>query len=140
MEKKNYSSKIKELHHQAIEDIKAMMKEYGKAVADLAGSSAPHAYVIGSPKFDPEIGCLYAEVMGVIFEDGVIKFDINWDMDSDDYLEKYPNWNDDISDLYAVVDANDLDTLVPCAGLDSVYEAVYEYLTCGYKGDNDKSL
>jgi hypothetical protein len=140
MEKKNYSSEIKELHHQAIEDIKAMMKEYGKAVVDLAGSSAPHAYVIGSPEFDPEIGCLYAEVMAVIFEDDTIKFDINWDMDGEDYLEEYPNENGDIGDLYVVVDATDFEKLIPCAGIETVYQAVWDYLYYGYTGDDDEDI
>jgi hypothetical protein len=29
---------------------------------------------------------------------------------------------------------------MPCAGVSSVYEAVYEYLTKGYKGDEDEDL
>jgi hypothetical protein len=61
-------------------------------------------------------------------------------MDSEDYLENYPNKNYDIGDLYEAVDANDFEKLVPCAGLSSVYEAVWEYLERGYKGDNDENL
>jgi hypothetical protein len=81
-----------------------------------------------------------AEVLSVIFEDDKIKLNINWDIDSDDYLKENPNDNDDIGDLYSVVEANDFEKLIPCAGINSVYEAVWEYLTYGYKGDNDENL
>ena len=138
MEHKNYYGEIKALHKQIVEDIKNMMEEYGKVVVDLAGSPAPHAFVVGIPDFDTGLGDMDAEVLSVILEDDTIKFDVNWDMDTEDYLEEYPNENDDISDLYEVIDANDFEKLVPCSGLGSVYESVYEYLTNGYKGDNDE--
>jgi hypothetical protein len=140
MEKKNFYFQVKTLHNEIVAEIKKVMLEHNKAVVDLAGSPAPHAFVIGSPAFDPELGSMDAEVLKVILEDGKIKFDINWDMDSDYYLEQYPNWNEDIGDLYEVVDADDFDKLVPCAGISSVYESVWEYLTYGYKGDNDEDL
>ena len=138
MEHKNYYGEIKALHKQIVEDIKNMMEEHNKSVVDLAGSPAPHAFVVGIPDFDTGLGDMDAEVLSVILEDDTIKFDVNWDMDSEDYLEEYPNWNEDISDLYEVIDANDFEKLVPCSGLGSVYESVYEYLTNGYKGDNDE--
>ena len=140
MRRKDYYSKIRNLHKQVIEDIKSLMLEKGKAVIDLAGSEAPHAFVVGVPDFDPEIGSMDAEVLKVILEDDKVKFDINWDMDSDEYLEKYPNWNEDIGDLYQVVDADDLEKLIPCAGIDTVYDAVYEYLKYGYVGDDDEDI
>ena len=140
MRRKDYYSKIRNLHKQVIEDIKSLMLEKGKAVIDLAGSEAPHAVVVGVPDFDPEIGSMDAEVLKVILEDDKVKFDINWDMDSDYYLEQYPNWNEDIGDLYQVVDADDFEKLIPCAAIDSVYDAVYEYLKYGYVGDDDKDI
>lgn len=140
MDKKNFYGNIKKLHRDIVAEISALMVEHKKAVVDLAGSQAPHAFVVGVPDFDPELGNMDAEVLKVILEDGKIKFDINWDMDSDYYLEQYPNWNEDIGDLYEVIDADDFDKLVPCAGISSVYESVWEYLTYGYKGDNDEDL
>ena len=138
MDKKNYYNKINELHHQVVADIKKMMEDYGKVVVDLMGSPAQYAYVVGKPEFMDEDEYCQADVLAVILEDNQIKLDINWGMDSDEYLEKYPNENDDISDLYAVVDADNLGVLVPCAGIDEVYDSVYEYLTNGYKGDRDE--
>jgi hypothetical protein len=140
MNKKNFYGDIKTLHKQVVAEIKALMVEYGKAVVDLAGSPAPHAFIIGVPDFDWDMDYIEAEVLSVIFEDDKIKLNINWDIDSDDYLKENPNDNDDIGDLYSVVEANDFEKLIPCAGINSVYEAVWEYLTYGYKGDNDENL
>jgi hypothetical protein len=117
-----------------------MMIDHNKAVVDLAGSEAPHAFVIGIPDFDWDADYVEAEVMSVILEDGMIKFDINWNIDSDEYLDENPNENDDISDLYTVVDSDDFEKIIPCAGISSVYGAVWEYLEYGYKGDNDEDI
>ena len=78
--------------------------------------------------------------MAVILEDDKVKLDINWDIDSEEYLEQHPNENDDIGDLYAVIDALDYEKIIPCAGIDTVYNAVWEYLEYGYKGDNDEDI
>jgi hypothetical protein len=140
MEKKNFYGDIKTLHKKVVAEILALMVEHNKAVVDLAGSEAPHAFVVGVPEFDYDMDYMEAEVLKVILEDGKVMFDINWDMDSDEYLEQHPNDNDDIGDLYSVVDANDFEKLIPCAGISSVYEAVWEYLEYGYKGDDDEDL
>ena len=116
------------------------MLEKNKRVVDLAGSQASHAYIIGVPDFNWDIDYVEAEVLKVILEDNQVKLDINWDIDSEDYLDVCPNTNDDIGDLYVVVNADDFERLVPCAGIDSVYEAVWEYLEYGYKGDEDEDL
>ena len=140
MEKKNFYGETKNLHKQIVAEILALMVEHKKAVVDLAGSQAPHAFIIGVPDFDWDVDYMEAEVLEVILEDGKIKFDINWNIDSDEYLEQYPNENDDIDELYTDVDANDFERLIPCAGLSSVYEAVWEYLSYGYTGDKDEDL
>ena len=140
MEKKNFYGETKNLHKQIVAEILALMVEHKKAVVDLAGSEAPHAFIIGVPDFDWDVDYMEAEVLEVILEDGQVKFDINWNIDSDEYLEEHPNENDDISDLYAVVEANDFEKLLPCAGISGVYDSVWEYLEYGYKGDNDEDL
>ena len=138
--RRRFDKDIKAMHSQIVDEIKQLMVEHGKAVVDLAGSEAPHAFIVGVPDFDADLDYMEAEVMAVILEDNQIKLDINWDMDSEDYLEQYPNENDDIGDLYAVVDALDYEKLIPCAGIDTVYNAVWEYLEYGYKGDNDEDI
>ena len=140
MEKKDFYGETKSLHNQIVEEIKALMIEHNKAVIDLAGSPAPHAFIIGVPDFDADLDYTEACVLEVILEDGQVKLDVNWSIDSDEYLEQYPNENDDIGDLYEAIDANDFEKLMPCAGMSSVYEAVWEYLERGYKGDNDENL
>lgn len=140
MDKKNFYGDIKHLHKNVVAEIFAMMVEHGKAVVDLAGSETPHAFVVGVPEFDYDMDYMEAEVLKVILEDGKVMFDINWDMDSDGYLEQHPNENGDIGDLYTVIDANDFERLIPCAGISSVYEAVWEYLENGYKGEDDDDL
>lgn len=140
MDKKNFYGDIKNLHKQVVAEIKKIMLEKKKAVIDLAGSQAPHAFIIGVPDFNWDIDYVEAEVLKVILEDNQVKLDINWDIDSEDYLDVCPNTNDDIGDLYAVVNADDFERLVPCAGIDSIYQAVWEYLEYGYKGDEDEDF
>ena len=140
MDKKNFYGEIKNLHKQIVAEILALMVEHKKAVVDLAGSQAPHAFIIGVPDFDADMDYMEAEVLKVILENGKVKFDINWDMDSEDYLDKYPNENGDIGDLYQVIDATDFEKLIPCAGIETVYQAVWDYLYYGYTGDEDEDL
>ena len=138
--RKRFDKDIKGLHEQIVDEIKQLMAWNRKAVVDLAGSEAPHAFIVGVPEFDADIDYMEAEVMAVILEDNQIKLDINWGLDSEEYLKEYPNENDDISDLYTVVDAMDYERLLPCAGIETVYNAVWEYLEYGYKGDNDEDI
>jgi hypothetical protein len=140
MERKDFYNDIKSLHNQVVAEIKKLMTEHHKVRIDLAGSEAPHAFIIGVPDFNADVDYMEAEVLKVILEDGKVKFDINWDMDAEEYLEKYPNENGDIGDLYQVVDADDFEKLIPCASIDSVYDAVYEYLKYGYVGDDDEDI
>ena len=140
MDKKNFYGETKNLHKQIVAEILALMVEHKKAVVDLAGSQAPHAFIIGVPDFDADMDYMEAEVLKVILENGKVKFDINWDMDSEDYLDKYPNENGDIGDLYQVIDATDFEKLIPCAGIETVYQAVWDYLYYGYTGDEDEDL
>lgn len=140
MEKKDFYTRTKNLHNEIVAEIKQMMIDHNKAVVDLAGSEAPHAFIVGVPDFDWDMDYIEAEVLKVILEDGKIKFDINWNIDSNEYLDAHPNENGDISDLYSIVEANDLKKLLPCAGISGVYDSVWEYLEYGYKGDNDEDL
>ena len=140
MEYKDFYSDIKRVHRQVVEEIKNLMIEKNKAVIDLAGSEAPHAFIMGVPDFNADVDYMEAEVLKVILEDGKVKFDINWGMDSEDYLEQYPNENGDIGDLYVVVDATDFEKLIPCAGIETVYQAVWDYLYYGYTGDDDENI
>ena len=138
--RKWFDKDIKALHSQIVDEIKQLMAWNRKAVVDLAGSEAPHAFIVGVPDFDADLDYMEAEVMAVILEDDKVKLDINWDIDSEEYLEQHPNENDDIGDLYAVIDALDYEKIIPCAGIDTVYNAVWEYLEYGYKGDNDEDI
>jgi hypothetical protein len=140
MERKDFYAQTKNLHNEIVADIKQMMIDHNKAVVDLAGSPAPHAFIVGVPDFDWDMDYIEAEVLKVILEDGKIKFDINWNIDSNEYLDAHPNENGDISDLYSIVEANDFKKLLPCAGISGVYDSVWEYLEYGYKGDDDEDI
>jgi hypothetical protein len=128
MEHKNFYPEIKDLHKQIVAEIVALMVEHGVNEVDLLGSSADHAFIIGVPDFDWDCDYMEAEVSKVYYEDGQIKLDVIWDIDTDDYLERNPNENDDIGDIYSVVEANDFQKVVPCAGIDGVYQAVWQVL------------
>jgi hypothetical protein len=138
--KKDFYEDIKFLHKNIVAEIFALMVDHNKKVVDLAGSQAPHAYIIGVPQFDWDIDYVEAEVLKVSIGDNGIEFDINWNVDTEEYLAQNPNDDDDIGDLYQVVEASDFTRVLPCAGIDSVYDAVYEYLTNDYTGDTDESL
>ena len=137
MERKDFYGDIKGLHNSIVDEIYNLMIDNNKEVIDLAGSEAPHAFIVGVPDFNADVDYMEAEVLKVILEEDTIKFDINWDMDGEEYLEKYPNENGDIGDLYSIVEAKDFEKLIPCAGIDTVYQAVWEYLEYGYVGDED---
>ena len=137
MERKDYSNDIKTLHNNVVAEIKMLMTEHHKVRIDLAGSDAPHAFIIGVPDFDWDTYYIEAEVLKVQVIDGKVELDISWNIDTDDFLNRCPNTNDDIGELYAVVEADDFTKLIPCAGIDSVYEAVFEHLEYGYTGDYD---
>ena len=95
MEKKNFYFQVKTLHKEIVAEIKKVMLEQNKAVVDLAGSPAPHAFIVGVPDFDADLDYMEAEVLSVILEDDKIKFDINWDLDSEEYLDasvECPQW------------------------------------------------
>lgn len=138
--RKRFDKDIKGLHEQIVDEIKQLMAWNRKAVVDLMGSEAPFASIVGIPEFKQGNEYVEGQVFSVILEDDKIKLDVNWAIDTDEYLKEFPNENDDISDLYAVIDALDYDRIVPCAGIDSVYNAVWEYLEYGYKGDNDEDI
>ena len=137
MERKEFFNGIKTLHNNVVAEIKKLMTEHHMVRIDLAGSAAPHAYIIGVPDFDWDTDYIEAEVLKVQVIDGNVELDINWGIDSEKYLEKNPNENGDIGDLYQVVGANDFERVIPCAGIDSVYQAVWEYFKYGYTGDED---
>jgi hypothetical protein len=128
MEHKNFYPEIKDLHKQIVAEIVALMVEHGVNEVDLLGSSADHAFIIGVPDFDWDCDYMEAEVSKVYYEDSQIKLDVIWDIDTEDYLAHNPNENDDIGDIYSVVEANDFQKVVPCAGIDGVYEAVWQIL------------
>lgn len=136
-ERKDYYESVKQLHCQVVDDIAAMMKAYGKDTVDLLGSQAPHAFVVGVPDFDCDLDYMEAEVSRVYLRGHEVELDVIWTIDTEEYLAQNPNDNGDIGDLYQVIGAKDFSKLVPCAGIDTVYQAVWEYLTYGYKGDAD---
>jgi hypothetical protein len=112
MERKDFYGDIKRLHNSIVDEIYNLMIDNNKEVIDLAGSEAPHAFIVGVPDFNADVDYMEAEVLKVILEEDTIKFDINWDMDGEEYLEKYPNENGDIGDLYSIVEAKDFEKLI----------------------------
>ena len=67
-----------------------------------------------------------AEVSKVYYEDGQLVLDVCWDIDTDELAEQ--NENGDIGDAYTDVKANGFTRIKPCAGIETVYESVYQVL------------
>lgn len=125
MEKKDFYGDIRNLHKEIVAEIVKLMVEHDVTEVDLLGSSADHAYVIGSP-FDWDVDYMEAEVSKVYYEDGQLVLDVCWDIDTFELAEQ--NENGDIGDAYTDVKANDFTSIKPCAGIDSVYESVWQVL------------
>ena len=125
MEKKDFYGDIRNLHKEIVAEIVKLMVEHDVKEVDLLGSSADHAYVIGAP-FDRDVDYMEAEVSKVYYEDGQLVLDVCWDIDTFELAEQ--NENGDIGDVYTDVKANDFTCIKPCAGIDSVYESVWQVL------------
>ncbi len=125
MEKKDFYGDIRNLHKEIVAEIVKLMVEHDVTEVDLLGSSADHAYVIGAP-FDWDVDYMEAEVSKVYYEDGQLVLDVCWDIDTFELAEQ--NENGDIGDAYTDVKANDFTCIKPCAGIDSVYESVWQVL------------
>ena len=129
MEHKDFYPRIKGLHKEVVAEIVALMIKHKVNEVDLLGSSADHAFIIGVPDFDMDVDYMEAEVSKVYYEDNQIKLDVVWDIDTDELAAQ--NENGDIGDAYSIVTANDFEKVVPCAGIDSVYQAVWQVLEEG---------
>ena len=126
MEKQDFYTEIKALHEKIVQDIVNMMLEHGVDEVDLAGSSADHAYIIGVPDFDWDVDYMEAEVLKVYLENGKLVLDVNWDIDSEVLAAQ--NENGDIGAAYTDIKATDDEKIKPCAGIEIVYESVYQVL------------
>lgn len=126
MEKKDFYSDIRELHKEIVAEIVALMVEHEVTEVDLLGSSADHAYVIGVPDSDWDMDYMEAEVSKVYYEDGQLVLDVCWDIDTEELAAQ--NEDGDIGDAYADVKANDFTRIKPCAGIETVYESVWQVL------------
>jgi len=125
MNYRDFNREIKALHERIVQEIVNMMLEHGVDEVDLAGSSADHAYIIGVPDFDWD-DYISAEVLKVYVENGKLVLDVNWDIDSEVLAAQ--NENGDIGDAYTDIKATDYEKIKPCAGIDMVYDSVYQVL------------
>ena len=129
MKKKDYYQQRVELHKNCVADIVAMMADKGVTEVDLLGSSADHAFVMGTPDFDWDVDYMEMEVSRVYYRDGQLELDVVLDVDTDELAER--NENGDISSAYQLIKANDFSKVMAAAGIDSVYDAVYQVLYLG---------
>ncbi len=126
MEHKDFYGDVKRLHMAVVSETVALMAAHGADEVDLLGSSADHAFVIGVPDFDCDADYMSAEVSKVYCEDGRLVFDIIWDVDTAELAER--NEDGDIGDAYTDVRADDFGRIIPCAGIETVYESVWQVL------------
>lgn len=127
MEHKEYYIEIKRLHNKIVADIVNMMLEHNITEVDLLGSSADHAMVTGYPS--DGAGAMTLEVSKVYLKDDTIELDVILDVDTEELAASNPNG--DISDAYRVYRADDFYHIIPCAGIEQVYESVWQVLECG---------
>ena len=119
----NFTSQIKTLHKEIVNEIINLMNEHNVTEVDLLGSDADHAYITGWPNGDE---VMILEVNKAFIKDGKLKLDVILDVDTDELAES--NENGDISEAYQVFDANDFLAFIPCAGISDVYDTIYDIL------------
>jgi hypothetical protein len=122
--KKDFYGDIKHLHEVIVAEIVTLMAVYGVDEVDLLGSSADHAYVCGYPGDGADV--MEMEVSRVHWENGQLMLDVILDTDTDELAEQ--NENGDIGDAYQCWRANDFTHFKPCAGIEMVYDSVYQVL------------
>lgn len=123
MEKKDFYGDIKQLHKEIVDEILLLMVEHKVDEVDLLGSSADHAYVCGYPGDGADVQEM--EVSRV-YLDGFVMLDVILDVDTGELAEQ--NENGDIGDAYQCWRASDFTHFKPCAGIETVYESVYQVL------------
>lgn len=124
MDKKDFYNDIKSLHKDIVSAIALLMFEHGVTEVDLLGSNADHAYVAGWPGDGCDIQEM--EVSRVYFEDDSVLLDVVLDIDTEELAEQ--NEDGDIGDAYQCWRANDFTHFKPCAGIEMVYESVWQVL------------
>lgn len=124
MEKKNFYQDIKALHEKIVMDIKRLMLSHETAVIDLLGSNADHAYICGYPGDGADV--MEMEVGKVYLVNGELMLDVILDVDTEELAAQ--NEHGDISDAYQCWNANDFSHFKPCAGIELVYECVWQVL------------
>lgn len=122
-----YYGEIKNLHQRIVNDIVSLMNEHHVDTVDLLGSDARHAMVTGYPS--DGMGAMTLEVNQVVIKNGTLMLDVILDVDTDELAEQSPDG--DIGDAYQLYAATDYYHIIPCAGIDQVYDAVYEVLEYG---------
>jgi len=124
MEKKDFYGDIKYLHKVIVAEIVALMVEHSVTEVDLLGSDCDHAYVTGYP--GDGAGVMEVEVSKVYYRDCQLWLDVILDIDTDELAEQ--NENGDIGDAYQCWRANDFEHFKPCAGIEMVYDSVWQVL------------
>lgn len=124
MEKKDFYGDIKHLHKVIVAEIVALMVEHGVKEVDLLGSNADHAYVCGYPGDGADV--MEMEVSKVYLEEGTIMLDVILDIDTEELAAQ--NEHGDIGDAYQCWRAVDFEHFKPCAGIELVYESVWQVL------------
>ncbi len=124
MTHKDFYKDIKALHATIVQEIKDMMTEHDVDTVDLLCSNADHAYVQGYPGDGADV--MSMEVSAVYLENGKLMLDVILDVDTEELAET--NENGDIGDAYPCYRADDYTHIIACAGIELVYESVYQVL------------
>ena len=133
MEKKDFYKDIKALHNEIATAIAKLMVKHEHAAVDLLGSNADHCYVQGYAGDGSDV--MSMEVSKVYLVNGTLFLDVVLDIDTEELAAQNPNG--DIGDAYQTWKANDFEHFIPCAGIELVYDCVWQVLEegkgCGMK-------
>jgi len=130
MEKQNFYGRMKLLHNEIVLEIKQMMAMHRVTEVDLLGSSCDHAYVTGWPGDGADV--MEMEVSKVYSVNGAfgdLMLDVILDVDTEELAAR--NENGDIGEAYQCWRANDFTHFKPCAGIETVYDSVWQVLEQG---------
>lgn len=128
MNKKDFYADIKSLHQTIVQEIMNLMNAHGVTEVSISDSNADAAYIYGYPS-DDDVNAESMEVIGVHIKDGELYLDLCRDIDTEELASH--NENGDIGEAYPTYRANDNWRVKACAGIELVYDSVWQILEQG---------
>ena len=125
--KKDFYQVIKTLHQAIVQEITTLMTVHNVTEISITDTNADAAFVYCY--YADDVDAESMEVIGVHIKDGELYLDLCRDIDTEELASH--NEHGDISEAYPTYRANDNLRVKACAGIESVYESLWQILEQG---------